>query len=67
MDLRIAKGLETKQLIYDTAKKEFYQNGYKKTTIQTVTLYAGVQRGLFAYYFGGIFLKRCNTFTTQWL
>ncbi len=51
MDLRIAKGLETKQLIYDTAKKEFYQNGYKKTTIQTVTLHAGVQRGLFAYYF----------------
>ncbi|MFA0816485.1 MAG: TetR/AcrR family transcriptional regulator [Anaerofustis sp.] len=51
MDLRIAKGLETRQLIYDTAKNEFYKHGYKKTTIQTVTQTADVQRGLFAYYF----------------
>lgn len=50
-DLRIAKGLETKNKILNCAKAEFYKNGYKRAKISDIAAAAGVPIGLFTYYF----------------
>ena len=50
-DMRIIKGLESKNKIYSCTKKEFYEQGYRRSTIQHITAEAGVPLGLFTYYF----------------
>lgn len=45
------KGQETKQRIYEAAKKMFYNFGYKHATIEKISDEAGVPVGLVNYYF----------------
>lgn len=62
------KGIQTRNLIYQTAKKIFYQNGYKKARIQDITDAADVPIGLFTYYFkskDGIVQQFFSEFMTQ--
>jgi len=46
------KGKDTKQKILNSAKKLFYEQGYDATTVAQITDDAGVNNGLFTYYFG---------------
>jgi len=62
------KGIKTRNLIYKTAKKTFYENGYKKARIQDITDTAEVPIGLFTYYFkskDGIVQHFFSEFMTQ--
>ncbi len=62
------KGIQTRNLIYQSAKKIFYENGYKKARIQDITDMAGVPIGLFTYYFkskDGIVQHFFSEFLTQ--
>ena len=45
------KGIESKNKIYQSAKKMFYEYGYKKTTIEKIAEDADVPVGLVTYYF----------------
>ncbi|MEG0376946.1 MAG: helix-turn-helix domain-containing protein [Eubacterium sp.] len=45
-------GLETKESLYRSAKKIFYQKGYEKTTIKDIITDAKTKQGLLNYYFG---------------
>lgn len=45
------KGIETRNKIYQSAKKMFYEYGYKKTTIEKIAEDADVPVGLVTYYF----------------
>ncbi len=42
---------ETELKIYNEAKRLFYKDGYYKTTVRDITKAAGVNSGLFNYYF----------------
>lgn len=46
------KGKDTKKKILNSAKKLFYEQGYTATTVAQITDDAGVNNGLFTYYFG---------------
>ncbi len=45
------KGIETKERIYQSAKKMFYEYGYKSATIEKIANDANVPIGLVNYYF----------------
>ena len=45
-------GLETKESLYQSAKKIFYQKGYDKTTVKDIITDARTKQGLLNYYFG---------------
>ncbi|MFZ7131820.1 MAG: TetR/AcrR family transcriptional regulator [Eubacteriales bacterium] len=45
------KGMETKQSIYEVAKKLFYEFGYQKTTIRLIAKEANIPMGLIPYHF----------------
>lgn len=45
------KGVQTRNMIYQTAKQLFYDKGYKKTKIKEIADTAEVPIGLFTYYF----------------
>ena len=46
------KGDNSAQKLIASAKELFYEKGYKKTTVAEITRSAGVNNGLFTYYFG---------------
>lgn len=45
------KGVQTRNMIYQTAKQLFYDKGYEKTKIKEIADTAEVPIGLFTYYF----------------
>lgn len=45
------KGVQTRNMIYQTAKQLFYDKGYEKTKIKEIADTADVPIGLFTYYF----------------
>lgn len=45
------KGVQTRNLIYSTAKTLFYRQGYEKTKIKSIVEASDVPIGLFTYYF----------------
>lgn len=45
-------GLETKEKIYDTAKKLFYEDGFVKTTLSEIAKQSGANKAMVSYYFG---------------
>lgn len=49
--MQYANGILTKELIYQTARRLMYENGYKKTTYQMIAQKANVPVGLVNYYF----------------
>ncbi|KNZ42475.1 TetR/AcrR family transcriptional regulator [Acetobacterium bakii] len=44
-------GIETKEKIYKTAKKLFYENGYVKTTLSEIAKESETNKAMVAYYF----------------
>lgn len=44
-------GISTKNKLYNSAKKLFYENGYNGTTVSDIITYANSKLGLFTYYF----------------
>ena len=49
--MQYANGILTKELIYQTARRLMYENGYKKTTYQMIAQKANVPVGLVNYHF----------------
>ena len=49
--MHYANGILTKELIYQTARRLMYENGYKKTTYQMIAQKANVPVGLVNYHF----------------
>lgn len=49
--MQYANGILTKELIYQTARRLMYENGYKKTTYQMIARKAKVPVGLVNYHF----------------
>ena len=49
--MQYANGILTKELIYQTARRLMYENGYKKTTYQMIAQKADVPVGLVNYHF----------------
>ena len=49
--MQYANGILTKELIYQTARRLMYKNGYKKTTYQMIAQKADVPVGLVNYHF----------------
>lgn len=45
-------GLETKEKIYATAKKLFYEKGFVKTTLAEIARESGANKAMVSYYFG---------------
>lgn len=45
-------GLETKEKVYTTAKKLFYENGFVKTTLAEIARESGANKAMVSYYFG---------------
>ena len=45
------KGVQTRNMIYQTAKQLFYDKGYEKTKIKEIADTAEIPIGLFTYYF----------------
>ncbi|WP_373482063.1 TetR/AcrR family transcriptional regulator [Acetobacterium sp.] len=45
------KGLQTEQIILQTAKILFYNNGYAKTSMRDICAETGIQLGTLTYYF----------------
>ncbi|MDO4287557.1 MAG: TetR/AcrR family transcriptional regulator [Eubacterium sp.] len=45
------KGVQTRNLIYNTAKQLFYDKGFEKTKIKAIVEASDVPIGLFTYYF----------------
>lgn len=46
-------GMETRQILYNSAKKLFYIQGYAATTVKDIVTDAKSKLGLFTYYFDG--------------
>lgn len=46
------KGYKTKERILDCAKEEFYEHGYRNTTVQAIAEKASLRLGNLNYYFG---------------
>ncbi len=44
-------GQDTKQKIYDTARRLFYQRGYLKTTLAAISQESGINSAMVSYYF----------------
>lgn len=44
-------GKKTKDLIYRTARNQFYEKGYKKTTLKSISEASGENTALVSYYF----------------
>lgn len=49
--MQYANGILTKELIYQTARRLMYENGYKKTTYQMIAQKSNVPVGLVNYHF----------------
>lgn len=45
------KGIQTKQMLYDTAKRLFYEKGYADTTVKDIVSEAGAKLGTFTYHY----------------
>lgn len=48
---RYKNGIESRNKIYETSKRLFYQYGFEKTSIAMIAEEAGVPKGLVTYYF----------------
>lgn len=44
-------GEKTKTIIYETAKKQFYENGYDNTTLTSISKESGANTAMVSYYF----------------
>jgi len=44
-------GVETKKILYNSAKQLFFENGYLNTTVNDIVTNANSKLGLFSYYF----------------
>ena len=49
---KTGKGDFAESKIIESAKELFYEQGFNKTTVAQITKHAGVNNGLFTYYFG---------------
>ncbi|MGL6292729.1 TetR/AcrR family transcriptional regulator, partial [Eubacterium aggregans] len=47
------KSKETRDAIFNLAKKSFYEIGFKKTTIRSIAREAGINHALAYYHFNG--------------
>src|SRR2546429_8767482 len=53
LDLRRARGADTRALVLDAARDELAERGYTGTTTRSIAERAGVQLSLVHYHFGG--------------
>lgn len=46
-----AKGIQTKETLYNAARKLFYEKGYANTTVKDIVIEAGSKLGTFTYHY----------------